>query len=69
MCYCMGRIQVVLSDELEKEFRAELSKNKGFKKGNLSLAIEEAIKAWIAKNNEKRSRTAKKAWQTRKTSP
>jgi len=38
----------------------------GFKKGNISLAVEEALRAWILKNQTKRSEAAKKAWEKRK---
>lgn len=61
----MGRIDIVLSDELEKEFREEVSKSLGMKKGNMSLAIEDAIKTWIELNKKKRSDAAKKAWEKR----
>lgn len=43
----MGNIKVILPDELEKEFREEVFKQLGMKKGNLTLAIEEAIREWI----------------------
>lgn len=62
----MGRMQIVLSDELEKEFREEIFKFLGMKKGNVSLAVEEALKQWIANNKAKRSGAAKKAWEKRK---
>lgn len=62
----MGRIDIVISDELEKEFREEVSKSLGMKKGNISLAIEDAIKSWMETNKKKRSDAAKKAWEKRK---
>lgn len=62
----MGRIDVVLSEESELEFRQEIAKELGMKKGNISIAIEEAIKLWIQSKKEKRSSAAKKAWATRK---
>jgi len=58
----MGGIKVNLPEELEEEFREEVFKSKGMKKGNLSLAIEEAIRLWIDMQRKKRSDAAKKAW-------
>ena len=62
----MGRIDVVLSDEVERELREEIVKELGMKKGNMSIAIEEAIRMWITAKRAKRSNAAKKAWDTRK---
>ena len=44
----MGRISAVLSDELEKKLRLKTLETFGGRKGDLSRAIEEAIKTWIA---------------------
>lgn len=62
----MGRIDIVLSDEIEKELREEIVKELGMKKGNISIAIEEAIRMWIDSKKAKRSNAAKKAWEKRK---
>jgi len=62
----MGRIDIVISDESEKALREEVFKGMGMKKGNISLAVEEAIKMWIDSQRAKRSNAAKKAWTTRK---
>ena len=43
----MGRIVVELDEEMEKTFRAEVARRLGLKKGNLKIAIEDAIKAWV----------------------
>lgn len=43
----MGRIDVKLPDQLEKEFRLEVGKRFGMKKGNLTKAVEQAIRQWI----------------------
>ncbi len=51
----VGRLDVVIPDELEREFRDEVARRLGMKKGNLSVAVEEAIRDWIAKQR-KRSR-------------
>jgi hypothetical protein len=45
----MGRINVDLPDELEKQLRIRTVEKFGGKKGDLSRAVEDAIKAWIAK--------------------
>jgi hypothetical protein len=43
----MGRISVTISDELEKDLRFKTVERFGGKKGDLTRAVEEAIKAWI----------------------
>ena len=48
----MGRISVDLPDELEKQLRFKTVERFGGKKGDLSRAVEEAVKTWIAKYNE-----------------
>jgi hypothetical protein len=45
----MGRISVELSDELEKKLRFKTVERFGGKKGDLSKAVEEAVKIWVAK--------------------
>ena len=62
----MGNIKVILPDDLEEKFREEVFKSKGMKKGNLTLAIEEAVNMWINAEKTKRSEAAKKAWETRR---
>jgi hypothetical protein len=44
----MGRINVELSDELEKKLRFKTIEKFGGKKGDLSRAIEEAVRCWVA---------------------
>jgi hypothetical protein len=44
----LGRISVVLSDELEKKLRFKTLEVFGGRKGDLSRAIEEAVKTWVA---------------------
>ncbi|MCW4006273.1 MAG: ribbon-helix-helix domain-containing protein [Candidatus Bathyarchaeota archaeon] len=45
----MGRISVDLPDELEKQLRIKTVQKFGGKKGDLSRAVEDAIKTWIVK--------------------
>ena len=40
-------MNIVLDDELEKSFRRMIFERKGMKKGNISIALEEAIKQWL----------------------
>ena len=40
---------IVLSDEVERRLRLEIVKRLGGKKGDLSVAIELAVKDWLKK--------------------
>ena len=46
----MGRINVELSDELERKLRFKTIERFGGKKGDLSKAIVEAVKNWVAQS-------------------
>jgi hypothetical protein len=41
------RLNITLNEELEKKFRQTVADSLGFKKGNLQVAIEEALNDWI----------------------
>lgn len=43
----MARLNLVIDDELDEQFRNEVVKRMGFKKGNLQKAGAEALKMWI----------------------
>jgi hypothetical protein len=43
----MGRINVELPDELDKKLRFKSIEKFGGKKGDLSRAIEEAVRQWV----------------------
>ena len=43
----MARINLVIDDELDEQFRNEVAKRLGMKKGNIKTAIEDAMKRWI----------------------
>ncbi len=45
----LGRISIDLLDELEKQLRIKTVERFGGKKGDLSKAVEEAIKTWLTK--------------------
>lgn len=52
-------MNIVLTEECEKKFRKAVYERKGYKKGNISDAIEEAIELWL--EQEEKQETAKKA--------
>jgi hypothetical protein len=45
----MGRISADLPDEIEKQLRLKTVERFGGKKGDLSKAVEEAVRKWIAR--------------------
>ena len=45
----MGRISVVIPDELEKKLRFKTIEVYGGRKGDLTRAVEEAVQKWVAK--------------------
>jgi hypothetical protein len=56
----VGRVDVILKDDLEKEFRMQVAKSLGMKKGNLTVAIEEAVKKWVeAERKREKAATGK----------
>lgn len=44
----MGRIDVILPDDLEKRLREAVYRRKGMKRGNLKEAVNEAILLWLS---------------------
>lgn len=48
----MARINLVIDDNLDEQFRSEVAKRLGMKKGNIKIAIEDAMKCWIANNQQ-----------------
>lgn len=45
----MGRIDVILPDELEHKLRMEVGRRMGAKRGALTNAIIEALEDWLSK--------------------
>ena len=50
----MGRIDIILPEELEKRFRETVYKRKGMKRGNMKEALQEAIQLWVETKIEKK---------------
>ena len=46
----MGRIDIILPDDIEKKFRNKVFKKFGMKRGNITLAVKEAVNLWIENN-------------------
>ena len=49
----MGTITISLDDKTEKEFRKTVEENLGKKKGILGKAVNEALRLWLRKKQEK----------------
>jgi hypothetical protein len=45
----MAHINLVIDDELDKQFRNEVNRRLGMKKGNIKIAIEGAMREWVEK--------------------
>ena len=53
----MGRLQIVLSDEVEKRLRDTIYRVRGsWKKGYISEAVEEAIDDWVSRHSKTSNR-------------
>jgi len=50
----MGRITISLPNNLEEELRRRIIELYGYKKGNLSKAVTEAIVDWLERKREKK---------------
>ncbi len=48
-----ARLELTIVQELNKQFREMLYKKYGLKRGNLRVAIEEAIKLWLSNETSK----------------
>ncbi len=46
----VGRISVEIADELERKLRFKTIERFGGKKGDLSKAIEEAVRSWVTED-------------------
>ena len=49
----MARLDLSIDDKLDTQFRDMIYKTMGMKRGNLRIALEEAIKIWL---NSKKGR-------------
>lgn len=45
----MGKLNVIIQDDVDQRFREEVFKRKGMKKGNLTEALEEAMTLWTTR--------------------
>jgi len=48
----MGGVKVYISDELERKFREAAMKLYGYGRGSLSIAAENALRAWLSQASE-----------------
>ena len=54
LTFAMGRIDVVLPDQLERQLRMQVASRYGGKKGNLLRAVSEAIELWVSSDESKK---------------
>lgn len=52
----MGRIDVILPDDLEHKLRMEVGKRMGAKRGALTDALIQAVDAWIKRDEQNKNR-------------
>ncbi|MFW9972723.1 MAG: hypothetical protein ACFFDF_21235 [Candidatus Odinarchaeota archaeon] len=48
----MGKMSIDITDELDEQFRETVFNRLGMKRGNLRIAVEEALKDWINKGDD-----------------
>lgn len=56
----MGRIFIVIDDNVERRLRLFVTLRSGKKKGELSSAIEEAIEFWLKKHTRQMEHAVKR---------
>ena len=49
----VGKMNIVVEDDIEERFRRTVANSKGFKKGNISIALQEAMELWIKEQRRK----------------
>ena len=52
----MGKMNIVVGDDVEERFRKTVANTKGFRKGNISIALQEAIELWIKEQTKRKSK-------------
>lgn len=57
----MGKLNINVKRDVDDRFRTEVFKRKGFKKGNLKEAVEEAMILWIATSEKPNKEEAKES--------
>jgi hypothetical protein len=50
----MARIDLTIDDKLDSQFRDAVYKRMGMKRGNLRIALEEAIRIWLREEGERK---------------
>jgi hypothetical protein len=44
----MGKLNIAVKKDIDENFRREVFRRKGLKKGNIKQAVEEAMLLWIS---------------------
>lgn len=50
----MGTLRVTIPEELDRQFREAIFRARGMRRGNITVAMQEAIEMWILAQEKKR---------------
>jgi len=56
----LARLDLSIDDKLDAQFRDMVYKKMGMKRGNLRIAIEEAIRIWLKENGQDKTCKSRK---------
>ncbi len=49
-------MNIVVQEDIEDRFRRTVTNTKGFRKGNMSIALQEALELWIKEQTRRKSK-------------
>jgi hypothetical protein len=52
----VGKMNIVVQEHIEDRFRLTVANTKGFRKGNMSIALQEAMELWIKEQTRRKSK-------------
>jgi hypothetical protein len=49
-------MNIVVQEDIEDRFRRTVANTKGFRKGNMSIALQEAMELWMKEQTRRKSK-------------